>query len=175
MTVVMGFDCGSLKTGVALMRMDESDEWEMLHVELLRLRAKDTFAARIGQLGKRVREVLAKWNPDHVIIEDLKFNKHARNLSSMGKVAMAIGAVMSEVARAGYEPVLITAKTARSRVKAKDKDGARARMNERFSDDLADLGYPDGVPKAHEDISDAMVLCYAASAEVRRQQAASED
>ena len=159
----MGFDCGSRQAGCGVLDITDDYGWCVTHAKLFKMKAKHTFAERVAMLAAFARDQIAELEPDIVAIEDLKFNKGAKNLSSMGKVAMAIGGVMAQTVLAGYEPVLITATTARSRLSARTKDQARKKLNERFEDDLASLGYAKGIMKAQEDVSDALVLCYAAT------------
>jgi hypothetical protein len=97
------------------------------------------------------------------------FNKGAPNLASMGKVAIGVGAGIVAAEISGYQPILLAASTVRSRLgKLKNKEALRLLVNERFSQELAALGYPKGVPSNQKDLSDAIGLGWAAFTEIHQ-------
>lgn len=160
---ILGLDCGSTQAGISVLDvLDDGRLWEVKEACVSRFQPRFTFPQRIAQLAQVAADAIELWEPSAIVIEDIKFNKGNKFLGAMGKVAMAIGGVMVAVSNAGYNPVIITATQARGKIKAKTKDAARATLNKRFAEDLCKLGYPEGVPKAKEDITDALVLCYAA-------------
>ena len=159
---ILGVDCGSLQAGLAVLDTYATDPWVVRCASVIRFQRRYTFSDRITQLYDTVAEALELWKPSAVAVEDIRFNSGAPNLSSMGKTSMAIGAALVAVAKAGYTPVQQTATTVRSCFKARTKDKLRQALNIRFASDLKELGYPDGVPPAHIDATDALGLCYAA-------------
>jgi Holliday junction resolvasome RuvABC endonuclease subunit len=156
---VMGLDCATLKSGISVVS-SVNGEATLIHAEKFERPSRVHFTRRIYDLKKRVIEQVEEFQPDLVVLEDIKFNRNAPNLGSMAKVAMTIGAVASEVAGADQRLEMITATSARKILETKNKDSARKMVNKKFLRDLIEIGFPDGLKKAHEDVSDSIVLAW---------------
>lgn len=156
---VMGLDCATLKSGIAVVSKI-GDQCTLTHAEIFQRQSKVHFARRIYELKKHIIDRVEEFQPDLVVLEDIKFNARARNLGSMAKVAMCVGAVASELAGNDVNFTMITATSARKILETKDKSSARKMVNKKFLGDLIELGFPYGLKKNHEDGSDAIVLAW---------------
>lgn len=117
--------------------------------------------SRMKEIRDEVKHLIATHEPNALAVEDLKFNRGTPNLSSMTKVAFAIGAILSAYGEEDiiHPVVMIAANSVRASWAVKQtKPALRAAVNKRFLKNLVDIGFSNGLIKKHEDISDAIGL-----------------
>lgn len=160
MVTIFAVDCATVKSGYALIEAGEGSV-ELLEFGLIK--AKGLMHERLYQLHTQILEKVREYSPDIVAYEDLKFNRHTKNLSSMTKVAYGIGAVQMAYAAAEYGDVgCLTANQVRKTWGVTQKKSAlRAAINKKFAKTIKDRGKPDGFKTSDEDITDAIGLAVA--------------
>jgi Holliday junction resolvasome RuvABC endonuclease subunit len=169
--LILGIDCGTRQAGFGLLDVSK-DSLKVVDVFLWRAPKHGSDIAgtpeRLASFGEAVAKYTSNTDLTAVVIEELRFNKFAKNFASLGLVAASIGVAMEQTHKHFGAPIMMTATSARARVMAKNKEEARLLINERFFDHVAGLGYPKGILKAHIDISDALVLAWAAAPTVSK-------
>ncbi|MFP5519033.1 MAG: crossover junction endodeoxyribonuclease RuvC [Bdellovibrionia bacterium] len=89
---ILGVDPGSRVTGFGILRVERGQIFHVNHGVIL-LPEKSPFTERVLELGQAFREVLAKYQPDHVVIEKIFLGKNA---DSAFKLGHARGVIMYE-------------------------------------------------------------------------------
>ncbi len=94
---VLAFDPGYERLGVAVLEKQKGKE-VLLHSECVRTSAKSEFSARLKELGKAAEDLIKKWQPDWVALEEVFFEKNAKTAMQVAEVR---GALMYIAAAAG--------------------------------------------------------------------------
>lgn len=167
---IMGIDEGSRKAGIAVIDIDHSQR-RLVYAAQVRLDkapySKMEAPERIYHLYDQTKAAIRSYAPDLVSLEHIRVNMGGRNMDAMLIVARAQSAVSIAAFECGVRSVEIMANQVRSclGVKAKRRDEAKDAMrevvNKMFAEDLAQLGYLDGLVKSAEDVSDAIALALA--------------
>lgn len=89
---ILGVDPGSRITGFGVVRVNNGKLEHVNHGVIL-LDADQTFPQRMTELGAAFREVIAKYKPQHVVIEKIFLGKNA---DSAFKLGHARGVIMYE-------------------------------------------------------------------------------
>ena len=99
MSIILGIDPGSHITGFGVVK-NQGDQ--IVHVShgIILLPKEQALPERLRVLSEEMREVLAKFEPDHVVIEKIFMGKSA---DSAFKLGHARGVVMSLAATSGAE------------------------------------------------------------------------
>ena len=161
MTTIFAVDAATIKSGYAFLRMEDN---KITIEDFGWVKAKGTMGERLNQLRSTIRDRVQEYQPDFVAVEDLKFNRGTPNLSSMTKVAFAIGNVYTAFEEAGHKEIIsLTANVVRKVWDVKQaKEPLRRAVNKKFLEQLVDKGRPDGFTKSDQDIVDAVGLAVAA-------------
>ena len=93
--IVLGIDPGFDRIGVAILEKDE-----VLFSTCIETDRKLPHSERLLDIGEGVRDVIKKWHPASLAIENLFFNQNTTNAL---KVSEARGVIMYEAARAGLD------------------------------------------------------------------------
>lgn len=99
MAIILGLDPGSRLTGFGLLRVDR-DKVEHLYHGVIDASKESTFYRRISKIGIEFRELLEKFKPEVVIIEQIFLGK---NTDSVFKLGHARGICMYEAILSGSE------------------------------------------------------------------------
>ena len=160
MVTIFAVDCATVKSGYGLI---EAGAGEVKLLEFGLIKAKGEMHDRLYQLHTQILEKVLEFKPDIVAFEDLKFNRHTKNLTSMTKVAYGIGAVQMAYAAADYKEIeCLTANQVRKIWGVTQKKASlRAAINKKYAKVINDKGRPDGFKTADEDITDAIGLAVA--------------
>lgn len=94
---VLAIDPGFDRIGLAIVTL-EQDEPRLLFSECLETNAKKARPERLLFIGKRIEQVIKKWQPETLAIENLFFNT---NTTSAIGVAEAKGIIIYEAIKAG--------------------------------------------------------------------------
>lgn len=107
-TIIMGVDPGSRLTGFGVIAMETKGRGDIRLEHLSHgviVLDEETFAERIHALGQHFREVLAKYKPQHVVLEKIFLGKNADSAFKLGHArgvlmyeAKCTAAVVSEYA-----------------------------------------------------------------------------
>ncbi len=82
---VLAFDPGFERLGVAVVEKVSNRE-TLLFSECIRTSATLSFDARLGELGTAVEQLIARWQPDAVALEDIYFAKNAKTAMKVSEV-----------------------------------------------------------------------------------------
>jgi crossover junction endodeoxyribonuclease RuvC len=94
---ILGIDCGSHLTGYGVIESDGARHL-LVSAGVIRTSPKDPFAARLKEIGGRLREVVALHAPDEAAVEEAF---HAQNAQSSLKLAHVRGVALFVLAEAG--------------------------------------------------------------------------
>jgi crossover junction endodeoxyribonuclease RuvC len=96
---ILAIDPGIDRVGIAILDRVNNKE-TLLFSECFKTNPKDSQSIRLLQIGKRIREIITKWQPGALAIEKLFFNQ---NTTSAMRVSEARGVVLYEASRAGLK------------------------------------------------------------------------
>lgn len=97
--LVLGIDPGTALIGFGLVSKEGGRLTAVEH-GVIRTPAGTEFASRLVQISKRVKELLERYQPDAVAVEELFFHRNAKTFSS---VSQARGALILTVAQCGIK------------------------------------------------------------------------
>lgn len=97
MAIIMGLDPGSRMTGVGVIVADR-DQIRHLYHGVINATKEETFYQRVAKIGRDFSEVLHRFQPDVVVIEQIFLGKNA---DSAFKLGHARGICMYESVRSG--------------------------------------------------------------------------
>jgi len=128
---ILGIDPGSRVTGYAVITASVDPAPRLAYVEcgVVEADERDPIEARLGEIARGIREIVAELRPDVVAMEDVFYGKNVR---SMIALAQARGAALVAVAQSGlavaaYAPAKVKlAVTGRGRA-GKDQVGLMVR------------------------------------------------
>ena len=81
---ILAFDPGYERLGVAIVEKNKKEE--LLFSDCVRTNAKHEFAERLRQLGAAAEELITKWQPDAVALEEVFFEKNAKTAMQVAEV-----------------------------------------------------------------------------------------
>jgi len=97
--IILGIDPGLNNTGYGLIRYDKK-KIELINYGCILNNQKDTFSFRIQKIYYKIKEIIEKYNPHEVVIEEIFFNKNVRSALIVSKVH---GMIAITVALMGLE------------------------------------------------------------------------
>jgi crossover junction endodeoxyribonuclease RuvC len=97
---VMGVDPGSIKSGYGVVDAIGGQQLQALEFGVIRTPSKASLPERLLAINQRLRELIEKFQPNVVAIEDVFF---AQNAKSALKLGQSRGAILLTVAQAGLE------------------------------------------------------------------------
>lgn len=97
--IILGIDPGSRITGFGVLKIHGSHIQHVSHGVIL-MNPEDAFPLRMRDLGESMRELVEKYQPDHVSVEKIFLGKNA---DSAFKLGHARGVVLYESARCGAD------------------------------------------------------------------------
>lgn len=83
--IILGIDPGLANTGYGLIRY-EKKQIELIDYGCVLTYKKDTFSLRIKKIYYKIKELIEKYNPHEVAIEEIFFNKNVRSALTVSKV-----------------------------------------------------------------------------------------
>ena len=107
--IILGIDPGYDRVGIAIVEKKSREKEVLLYSECLQTSAKDDFYTRLGQVGKKISEIIKEYKPDALAIESLFITKNQRTAM---RVSEARGVIIYEAVRANipvyeYTPLQI--------------------------------------------------------------------
>lgn len=97
--IILGLDPGTATTGFGVIEFVE-DDVSLLDYGCITTKANSPLATRLDQISNDLDEIINRWKPEEVAIEELFFSK---NVKTAIHVAHARGAIMQKLAHEGYE------------------------------------------------------------------------
>ena len=82
--LVLGIDPGTAVTGYGLVRGNGRGPCALVECGVIRTRAKDPLPARLFEIHLGVREIIARFRPDALAVEDIFYAKNVRTTVSLG-------------------------------------------------------------------------------------------
>ena len=96
---ILGIDCGSEKTGYGVIETD-GRRHRMLAAGVIRTNTKHSFSARLMQISRSLREVIATFAPEAAAVEEVF---HSHNPKTALKLAHVRGVALLAIAEASIE------------------------------------------------------------------------
>ena len=100
--IILGIDPGLTNTGYGLIRY-EKKKIELIDYGCVLTYKKDTFSIRIKKIYYKVKELIEKYNPHEVAIEEIFFNKNVRSALTVSKVHGMIAITVALIGLELYE------------------------------------------------------------------------
>jgi len=100
--IILGIDPGLSNTGYGLIRY-EKKKIELIDYGCLLTYKKDTFSIRIKKIYYKIKELIEKYNPHEVAIEEIFFNKNVRSALTVSKVHGMIAITVALIGLELYE------------------------------------------------------------------------
>lgn len=97
--IILGIDPGTARMGYGVLRY-KADSFEVIDYGCLETSSKEVLAERLLQLNNGLEELLKKYQPDFVGVEELFFNRNVTNALAVGH---ARGVVLLAAAKARKE------------------------------------------------------------------------
>jgi len=106
--IILGIDPGLANTGYGLIRY-EKKKIELIDYGCVLTYKKDTFSLRIKKIYYKIKELIEKYNPHEVAIEEIFFNKNVRSAITVSKVhgMVAITVALMRLELYEYTPLQI--------------------------------------------------------------------
>lgn len=82
---VLSFDPGYERLGVAVLEKENGKE-NLLYSACVRTSAKLEFSERLKKIGNETEELIKKWKPDAVALEEIFFEKNAKTAIQVAEV-----------------------------------------------------------------------------------------
>ena len=82
--IVLGIDPGTASTGYGVVQGDGLGLVSLVECGVIRTRARDPLASRLGEIYEGVRELLARHRPDALSVEDVFYAKNVRTTVVLG-------------------------------------------------------------------------------------------
>jgi crossover junction endodeoxyribonuclease RuvC len=106
---VLGIDCGTEFTGFAVVEHTDQGALSSLIWGAIHLLPREPLPLRLGQVWRKLGEVIAEYRPDEVAIEDVFYSVNVKSALKLGQVR---GVAMLAAAQAGlsvaeYAPLTI--------------------------------------------------------------------
>jgi len=100
--IILGIDPGLSNTGYGLIRY-EKKKIELIDYGCVLTYKKDTFNIRIKKIYYKIKELIEKYNPHEVAIEEIFFNKNVRSALTVSKVHGTIAITVALIGLELYE------------------------------------------------------------------------
>ncbi len=106
--IVLGIDPGLSNTGYGLIKYDKK-KIELIDYGCVLTYKEDNFSVRIKKIYYKIKELIEKYNPNEVVIEDIFFNKNVRSALTVSKIhgMVAITVALMELELYEYTPLQI--------------------------------------------------------------------
>jgi len=106
---VLGIDCGSESTGYGVVEMDAEGGLHSVAAGAIRLTGRDRLPARLARVFRELSDVITKYQPSAVAIEDVFYAVNAKSALKLGHVrgVAMLAAASFELPVAEYAPLSI--------------------------------------------------------------------
>jgi crossover junction endodeoxyribonuclease RuvC len=106
---VLGIDCGTQFTGFAVVEQSEEDQLFALAWGAIHLRPRDPLSVRLLQVSRKLAELIARYQPAEVAVEDVFYSVNAKSALKLGQVrgVAMLAAAQAALPVAEYAPLTI--------------------------------------------------------------------
>jgi len=154
---ILGIDPGYERLGIAVVQKNKNGE-TLLYSECFKTSPKEAFTVRLLKLGVRVKEIIKKFNPEALAIENLFVSNNQKTAMRVSEVRGAILFVAEESGLSIHEYTPLQVKSAITGYGGSDK-----RQVEAMTRRLIKI---DGAKKLDDEI-DAIAIALTGSASIR--------
>ncbi len=104
--VVLGIDPGTAVTGYGVVALQENRTLSLLECGVIRTSAREPLPGRIREIYEGVREILERFRPASVAVEDVFQGKNVRSALTLGHArgAILLAAALEDLPIAEYSP-----------------------------------------------------------------------
>jgi Holliday junction resolvasome RuvABC endonuclease subunit len=149
MSVILGLDVSSVKTGWAVLKNGRFYKREGIDYGTIETSNKNNISNRLFIFRNELEKILRLIKPDTIIVEDTHLSKFVNAL----KMLVRFGAVAQELSWrvTSIDPLLVPVKLARTVIGSQDKEEVFNLVVEKYK--LKDFKF-----STHNDITDAIIL-----------------
>ncbi|RQD77492.1 MAG: crossover junction endodeoxyribonuclease RuvC [Candidatus Syntrophonatronum acetioxidans] len=106
--IILGIDPGLALTGYGIIK-EKTGKMEEITYGCIRTRAEDSRAQRLLNIYRDLEEIITKFNPDSVAVEEIFFNKNSRSAFLVGEArgAALLAAAQSNLEAFEYTPLQV--------------------------------------------------------------------
>lgn len=149
MSIILGLDVSSVKTGWAVLKNGKFYKRLGVDYGTIETSNKDNISNRLFTFRNELESILKECKPDIIIMEDTHLSKFVNAL----KMLVRFGAVAQEISwrTLSIDPILVPVKLARTVIGSQDKEEVFNIVVNKYK--LKDFKF-----NTHNDITDAIVL-----------------
>ena len=150
MDIVLGIDPGTAVTGYGVVSLAEDGRVSLLECGVIRTSSGEPLSDRIRDIFLGVREIIERFHPTSVAVEDVFQGKNVRSALSLGHArgAILLAAALEELHIAEYSPREIKKAVVGAGGATKDQVGYMVQRHLRLKDPPAPADAADGVAAA---------------------------
>ena len=150
MGIVLGIDPGTAVTGYGVVAKDDDGGVKLLECGVIRTAAGEPLPQRIRDIFKGVQELIDRFQPSSVAVEDVFQGKNVRSALSLGHArgAILLAAALEELEIAEYSPREIKKAVVGTGSATKDQVGYMVQRHLRLKAPPAPADAADGVAAA---------------------------
>jgi crossover junction endodeoxyribonuclease RuvC len=148
--IVLGIDPGTAVTGYGVVVRRSGGALSLLECGVIRTSSKDPLPARIRDIFEGIREIIGRFRPDAVAVEDVFQGKNVRSALTLGHArgAILLAAALEDLPIAEYSPRAIKKAVVGTGDATKDQVGFMVKRHLRLADPPAPSDAADGVAAA---------------------------
>jgi crossover junction endodeoxyribonuclease RuvC len=148
--VVLGIDPGTAVTGYGVVRRAPDGRVSLLECGVIRTRASEPLPHRIRDIFQGVQEIIQRFHPEAVSVEDVFQGKNVRSALTLGHArgAILLAAALKEIDIAEYSPREIKSAVVGTGNATKDQVGYMVQQQLRLKEPPSPADAADGVAAA---------------------------
>jgi crossover junction endodeoxyribonuclease RuvC len=148
--VVLGIDPGTAVTGYGVVTRGEDDALSLLECGVIRTSSQEPLALRIREIYEGVQEVILRFRPGVVAVEDVFQGKNVRSALTLGHArgAILLAAALRNISVAEYSPREIKSAVVGTGNATKEQVGYMVQRQLRLKEPPAPADAADGVAAA---------------------------
>jgi len=104
--LVLGIDPGSAVTGFGIIKSERLSHFECLDFGCIRSSAKTEFYLRLKNIYDRVTDIILKYQPDYIALEDIFYSRNVKSALQLGQArgAAILASLNKNKAIKSYSP-----------------------------------------------------------------------
>jgi crossover junction endodeoxyribonuclease RuvC len=148
--VVLGVDPGTAVTGYGIVARREDDRLTLLECGVIRTAPSEPLPVRIREIYEGIRELLSRYRPDTMSVEDVFQGKNVRSALTLGHArgAILLAGALSDLTIAEYSPREIKSAVVGTGNATKEQVGFMVQRQLRLKEPPAPADAADGVAAA---------------------------
>jgi len=107
--IVIGLDCGTATTGWAIIKIDKNGIYKEINYGVIQTSAKEMMEERLKIIFEKINELISKFNPTDVAIEDLFYFKNQKTVITVGQArgVMVLASKLAGKSIYNYTPLQV--------------------------------------------------------------------